>query len=107
RGAARFHARLHRRCKLRPGPRRFRGTGSSAGRGGIIIPAGGLPMLLFARERPFIIHGALVLNRLAVVAQARAMALALRPPTGPGVRRRGSYGKASAACVEEYLARRW
>src|SRR5262249_24145320 len=32
----------------------------------VIIPAGGLPMLLFARERPFIIDGALVLNGIAV-----------------------------------------
>ena len=41
----------------------------------IIIPAGGLPMLLFARERPFIIDGALVLNGIAVVAKAAEMAL--------------------------------
>src|SRR5262249_1005694 len=34
----------------------------------VIIPAGGLPMLLFARERPFIIDGALVLNGISVVA---------------------------------------
>ena len=37
----------------------------------VIIPAGGLPMLLFARERPFIIDGALVLNGIAVVARPR------------------------------------
>jgi hypothetical protein len=41
----------------------------------VIIPAGGLPMLLFARERPFIIDGALVLNGIAVVAKAAEMAL--------------------------------
>src|SRR5215468_9828883 len=39
----------------------------------VIIPAGGLPMLLFARERPFIIDGALVLNGIAVVAKAAEM----------------------------------
>src|SRR5262252_1628551 len=73
----------------------------------VIIPAGGLPMLLFARERPFIIDGALVLNGIAVVAKAAEMALALRRLTGAVVSRRGTYAKASAACVEEYLARRW
>jgi len=73
----------------------------------VIIPAGGLPMLLFARERPFIIDGALVLNGIAVVAKAAEMALALRRLTGSVVSRRGTYAKASAACVEEYLARRW
>jgi hypothetical protein len=73
----------------------------------VIIPAGGLPMLLFARERPFIIDGALVLNGIAVVAKAAEMALALSRLTGSVVSRRGTYAKASAACVEEYLARRW
>ena len=73
----------------------------------VIIPAGGLPMLLFARECPFIIDGALVLNGIAVAAKAAEMALALRDLTGSVVSRRGIYAKASAACVEEYLRARW
>jgi allantoin racemase len=73
----------------------------------VIIPAGGLPMLLFARECPFVIDGALVLNGIAVVAKAAEMALALRRLTGSVVSRRGTYAKASAACVEEYLRARW
>jgi Asp/Glu/hydantoin racemase len=73
----------------------------------VIIPAGGLPMLLFARECPFVIDGALVLNGIAVVAKAAEMALALRRLTGSVVSRRGTYAKASAQCVEEYLRGRW
>ncbi len=73
----------------------------------VIIPAGGLPMLLFARECPFVIDGALVLNGIAVVAKAAEMALALRRLTGSVVSRRGTYAKASAQCVEEYLRNRW
>ncbi len=73
----------------------------------VIIPAGGLPMLLFARECPFVIDGALVLNGIAVVAKATEMALALRSLTGSIVSRRGTYAKASAACVEEYLRAFW
>jgi Asp/Glu/hydantoin racemase len=73
----------------------------------VIIPAGGLPMLLFARERPFIIDGALVLNGIAVVAKAAEMALALHRITGSVVSRRGTYAKASTACVEEFLGSRW
>jgi allantoin racemase len=73
----------------------------------VIIPAGGLPMLLFARERPFVIDDALVLDGIAVVAKAAEMALALRRLTGSVVSRRGTYAKASAACVEEYLGGRW
>ena len=73
----------------------------------VIIPAGGLPMLLFARERPFVIDGALVLNGIAVAAKAAEMALALRRLTGAVVSRRGTYAKASAACIAEYLGQRW
>jgi hypothetical protein len=73
----------------------------------VIIPAGGLPMLLFARERPFVIDGALVLNGIAVVAKAAEMAHALHRLTGSIVSRRGTYAKASAECVEEYLRHRW
>ena len=68
---------------------------------------GGLPMLLFARECPFVIDGALVLNGIAVAAKAAEMALALRRLTGAVVSRRGTYAKASPACVEEYLGGRW
>ena len=72
----------------------------------VIIPAGGLPMLLFARECPFVIDDALVLNGIVVVAKAAEMALSLRRLTGSVVSRRGTYAKASAACVDEYLGAR-
>ena len=72
----------------------------------VIIPAGGLPMLLFSRECPFIIDGALMLNGIAVAVKAAEMALALRDLTGSVVSRRGTYAKASDACVEEYLSAR-
>jgi Asp/Glu/hydantoin racemase len=73
----------------------------------VIIPAGGLPMLLFAREKPLIIDGALVLNGIAVAVKATEMALALHNLTGSVVSRRGTYAKASAACIEEYLSAQW
>jgi allantoin racemase len=73
----------------------------------VILPAGGLPMLLFSRERPFVIDGALVLNGIAVAAKAAEMTLALHKLTGAVVSRRGTYAKASPACVEEYLCARW
>lgn len=73
----------------------------------VIIPAGGLPMLLFARECPFVIDGALVLNGIAVVAKAAEMALALHRITGAVVSRRGTYAKAGKECIEEYLGTRW
>jgi allantoin racemase len=73
----------------------------------VILPAGGMPMLLFARECPFSIDGALVLNGIAVVAKAAEMALALYRLTGSVVSRRGTYAKASGACIAEYMAGRW
>jgi Asp/Glu/hydantoin racemase len=73
----------------------------------VILPAGGLPMLLFSRERPFIIDGALVLNGIAVAAKAAEMTLALQSLTGAVVSRRGTFAKASPTCVAEYLRTRW
>ena len=70
----------------------------------VIIPAGGLPMLLFARERPFLIDGAPVLNGIAVVAKATEMALALKDITKVFVSRRGSYAKAPPESIREFLA---
>src|SRR6516225_11599556 len=73
----------------------------------VIIPAGGLPMLLFARECPFVIDGALVLQGIAVVATATEMALALHRLTGSVVSRRGTYAKASPQAIDEFLSARW
>lgn len=73
----------------------------------VVIPAGGLPMLLFARELPFIIDDALVLNGIAVAVKTAEMALSLKGLTGSVVSRRGTYAKAPPACVEEYLRSHW
>jgi len=48
-----------------------------------------------------------VLNGIAVAAKAAEMALALKSLTGAVVSRRGTYAKASVACVTEYLRARW
>ena len=42
----------------------------------VIIPAGGLPMLLFARECPFVIDGAIVHNGIAIAAKPAELAQA-------------------------------
>lgn len=78
-----------------------------AARAEVVIPAGGLPMLLFARECPFVVDGAVVLNGIATVAKAAEMAFALHRLTGAAVSRRGTYAKASADCVNEFLGSRW
>lgn len=70
----------------------------------VIVPAGGLPMLLFGRERPFVIDGAPVLNGIAVVAKAAEMALALKDITKVFVSRRSTYAKAPPDAIAEFLA---
>jgi len=69
----------------------------------VIIPAGGLPMLLFARESPFIIERTPVLNGIAVVAKATEMALALKSITNVVVSRRSTYAKAPPEAISEFL----
>jgi allantoin racemase len=73
----------------------------------VVIPAGGLPMLLFARESPFVVDEALVLNGIAVIAKATETAVALRRIAGSVVSRRSTYKKASQSAIDEFLSRRW
>jgi allantoin racemase len=72
----------------------------------VIVPAGGMPMLLFGRERGFAIDGAPVLSGIPVVAKAAEMAVGLHRLTGMAVSRRGSYAKSPAA-LEEFLGGQW
>jgi allantoin racemase len=70
----------------------------------VLIPAGGLPMLLFANERNFAIGGAVILNGIAVAAKFVEVALKLRRINGTGVSRASWYAKAPAEAVQEFLA---
>jgi allantoin racemase len=71
----------------------------------VIIPAGGLPMLLFARESPFVIDDAPVLNGIAIVVKATEMAISLRSITNLVVSRRGTYAKAPPEAIAEFQER--
>jgi hypothetical protein len=73
----------------------------------VIIPAGGLPMLLFSRERGFTVDGAPILSGIPQVAKAAEMALALQRLTGTAVSRHGTYAKASPQCLDEFMSRGW
>jgi Asp/Glu/hydantoin racemase len=72
----------------------------------VIIPAGGLPMLLLAREKDFTIDGAVVLNGIATAAVAAEAALKLQRLTGAAVSRRGTFAKAPAEAIDELRASR-
>lgn len=60
----------------------------------VIIPAGGLTMLLFARDR-FTVHNAVVLNGIAVAVAAAEVALKLCRQTDVAVSRQGTVAKAA------------
>ncbi len=72
----------------------------------VIIPAGGLPMLLLARENNFTIEGATVLNGIAVVTAMAELALKLYRLTGVAVSRQGTFTKAPPEAIQEFLASR-
>ena len=72
----------------------------------VIIPAGGLPMLLFAREKNFTVQGAVVLNGIAVVAAMTEVALKLFRQTGIALSRKGMFTKAPPEAIQEFLTSR-
>ena len=69
----------------------------------VIIPAGGLPMLLFAKEQNFSIEGATVLNGITVAAKSAEMAIKLKNLDGTAVSRRSWFAKASPEAIREFL----
>jgi allantoin racemase len=77
-----------------------------AGGADVLIAAGGLPMLLFAEQQPFVIGGAVVLEGIATVLKAAEMAVALCRLTGTAASRGGLYGRAPAGAIADFLAPR-
>jgi Asp/Glu/hydantoin racemase len=73
----------------------------------VIVPSGGLPMLLFAREPGFTVDGAVVLDGIAVAAKAAEAAVALHRITGVAASRAGAYRRTPAAAIEEFRRTRW
>jgi len=70
----------------------------------VVIPAGGLPMLLLAREPSLTVRQVVVLNGIAVVAAAAEAALKLFRQTGVAVSRQGTFAKAPPEAIQEFLA---
>jgi allantoin racemase len=68
----------------------------------VIVPAGGYPMLLFAREPSFSIGGATVLNGLPVAVAAAETAIRLSRLNGTGASRRTAYALPPAEAVTEF-----
>ena len=71
----------------------------------VIVPAGGLPMLLFASAHGAAIEGAPCVNGLAILTKAAEMAIELKHSTGLSVSRRTNYAKPPAQALNEFMGR--
>lgn len=69
----------------------------------ILIPAGGIPMLLFSRIHDHRVGPAPVINGIPIVVKMAEMAVKLRRLTGLGVSRASDYVKAPPEIVEEFM----
>jgi len=68
----------------------------------VIIPAGGLPMLLLLRERHMTLGQSVVLNGIAATAKLTEAAVKLRRLTGVGVSRANTFARPSPEAVQEF-----
>jgi Asp/Glu/hydantoin racemase len=69
----------------------------------VVIPAGGLPALLFSQLKHFTVGRAVVLNCIAVLAKMIEMAVALQRFNGTTASRLSTFQKPSAKALQEFL----
>jgi allantoin racemase len=70
----------------------------------VIVPAGGLPMMLFGAERGANIDGAPIVNGITLIAKTAELAIRLREQAGMfAVSRRSSYVKPPETALREFL----
>jgi allantoin racemase len=70
----------------------------------VIVPAGGLPMMLFGATRGANLDGAPIVNGITLVAKAAEMAIKLRRDAGmAAVSRRSNYAHPPAKALKEFL----
>jgi Asp/Glu/hydantoin racemase len=72
----------------------------------VLIPSGGMPMLLFAEMQPFTVSGAMVVEGIATVVKAAETAVALHRITGLSAGRSGMYVLAPDGAIVDYLSPR-
>ena len=69
----------------------------------LLLPGGGIPMLLFANEHGHNVNAAPVVNGIEIVVNMAEMAIGLKRRSGLGVSRVADYAKAPAEIIEEFL----
>ncbi len=69
----------------------------------VLIPGGGIPMLLFAQEHNHNVDGAPVINGIPIVVKMAEMAVKLRRLTGLHVSRTSDYARPPPEIIEEFM----
>jgi allantoin racemase len=69
----------------------------------VLIPAGGLPALLFGTRRDYAIDGAVVLNANAIAAKQAEVAVKMRAVNGTAPSRKGTYRLAPPEALDEFV----
>lgn len=69
----------------------------------VIVPGGGIPMLLFSRIHGHRVDEAPIVNGIPITVKHAEMAVTLRQETGLGVSRVGEFVKAPPEIIEEFM----
>lgn len=69
----------------------------------VIVPAGGLPMMLYGARRGANIDGAPIVNGMTVIAKAAEMAIKLKRDAGIAVSRRSNFVRPPKKALKEFL----
>ena len=69
----------------------------------LILPGGGIPMLLFSSVHGFKVGGAPIVNGIEITVKMAEMAVSMKRSSGLGVSRVGEYEKAPLEVIEEFL----
>lgn len=70
----------------------------------LILPGGGIPMLLFSAEHSFNVDGAPVVNGIEIVMKMAEAAVFMHRSSGLSVSRTGEYAKAPPEVIEEFVS---
>ena len=70
----------------------------------VILPGGGIPMLLFSEFENHAVDGAPVINGIPIALKMAEMTVELKRITGQSVSRTGDYALAPDSVIEEFLA---
>jgi len=69
----------------------------------VLIPGGGIPMLLFSAIREHTVDGAPVINGIPIAVKMAELAVKLRRLSGLGVSRAGEFVQPPREVIEEFM----